>query len=74
MRTIKPNLELRNAIYLSGKKHAEVARELGVDPAIISHIIAGRWNLDTEEAAKLASIVGKTVDEIFPQNGVVSNG
>ena len=65
------------ALYRSGKTGRHVAEALGVDDALVSHVLAGR-RLTGPDAQRvmiyLAGLFGVPVDEAFPETVVAREG
>jgi transcriptional regulator with XRE-family HTH domain len=60
------------ALYKSGRTGQEVATALDVDPALVSHVLAGR-RLTGPDAQRvmiyMAGLFGVPLDEAFPEMG-----
>lgn len=57
--------QLRDARTQTGRKQAEVADVLGVTPAYISNVEAGRMNLTIGQLYRLADAIGVEVEIAF---------
>jgi len=65
-------IEVKVAILRTGKKHYEIARQLGWAPGKISQIISEVYTPDSLEKELLAEELQVTVDELFnPSRQVV---
>jgi transcriptional regulator with XRE-family HTH domain len=60
---------LRRAIEASGKKHAAVAWDAGVDPTTLSRILNGHLHPKVETVVRLARAAGETVGWLFNERG-----
>lgn len=62
---------LKRAFFESGRRQKDVAAAIGVDEATLSRIVNG---LHTSEGmrAKIADALGRTVEELFPDNQVAA--
>jgi len=60
--------QLKRAIIESGYKQAFLARQVGIDENRLTKAITGRCQLSEGEKQKLADVLSKKVDELFPQS------
>ena len=60
------NVSLKIAVFKSGKKSYEIARELRWHPSKLSTIISGIYSPSSTEQEDLAAVLDCQVDEIFP--------
>jgi transcriptional regulator with XRE-family HTH domain len=61
------NIRLKTKIIERGLSQLRVARDAGVSDSYLSKVINGWLDPSNEIKARLASVVGCTVEEIFPQ-------
>jgi transcriptional regulator with XRE-family HTH domain len=61
-----PNIALHEAIFTSGYHQQDIAKRANVSPAKLSHAIYRRRALDHFEQERLARVLGKPLDELFP--------
>ena len=61
------NLNLKVSIWKTGKNQTEICRIAGIHEARLSRIIYGYNRPRKDEKEKLATILGKSVAEIFPE-------
>ena len=60
------NTRLKIAIIESGMKGYEIAHQLDWHPTKVSQIVIGAHRPNSDEQRQLATILGKAVDELFP--------
>lgn len=60
------NWALKKAIVESGLKQTFLSEKAGIDNGVLSHAIYGRRELDSEKKTRLAEILGRTLEELFP--------
>lgn len=63
----KRNLVLKAAIVEKTDRLYLFAQELGIHPAIITHVISGRWTHNSAQKQRWAKALGRPVDELFPK-------
>jgi hypothetical protein len=61
------NLLLKGAIIAKYDTLYSFAQDLSVHPSLVSHVISGRWELNSEEKRKWARTLGSSVAKLFPQ-------
>ena len=59
------NSKLKEAIFLSGNTQRKVARKAGIPEAHLSMAIHGKFNLDSVQKAKVASVLGRPQQDLF---------
>ncbi len=62
---IKPFLKLRAAIVEAGYTQREVAKAIGVDISTFSQKINGHRDFTLPECVRIASMVNRSLDDIF---------
>jgi len=62
---MRKQTRLKFAIFEEGLTQKEVARRAGLDPAIISLIINGRYVPDSIQRAKIVKVLNKNESELF---------
>lgn len=60
------NVALKTAIFASGREQQRIAQLARIAPEKLSHVIHGRRALSDDERKRLARVLGKTEDELFP--------
>ena len=65
--TLQKNIELKKKIFEIGATQREIARKAGINERILSLIIHGRYNPDEDEARKIASTLGVSVNQLFTE-------
>jgi transcriptional regulator with XRE-family HTH domain len=63
--TIAPTA-LRTALFLSGLKQIEIAKRAAIHETRLSKISRGHVEATADEMKRLAKVLRKPVDEIFP--------
>lgn len=61
----KLNVALKMAILQSGRTQARIARLARVDHTLLSMIVRGHREATESQKAKLANVLGLSVDELF---------
>lgn len=67
------NVALKMAIFASGREQQRVAKLARVSPQKLSHVIRGRREFDDAEKARLARVLGKSEEELFPESDAVAS-
>lgn len=67
-----PNVALKTALFATGKQQQRIARLARIPPQKLSHVIHGNRELDADERGRLARVLGKSEDELFPSEAVAS--
>ncbi len=62
------NTRLKIAIIESGRKGYEIAHDLNWHPTKVSQIVIGAHRPASDEKRQLATILNKTVGELFPES------
>jgi hypothetical protein len=62
----RANLKLKLAIFADGRKQQEIALLAAIPPQRLSHAVYGRRELLPIEQARIASVLRRTVEELFP--------
>ena len=60
-------LKINEAILKSGLKKKHVAKELSIDPNVLSRYIYGKRKISLEMAVKLAEILDCDLNDLFEQ-------
>lgn len=60
------NLALKFAIFASGRHQQDIARLARLEPQKLSHAIYGRRELMPREQIRLAKVLCRPVEELFP--------
>lgn len=60
------NIALKHAIFASGREQRRIAKLARVSAEKLSHAIYGRRVLDADERRRLAKVLQKSEDELFP--------
>lgn len=68
----RPNVALKMALFATGKKQQDIARIARVAPQDLSHAIAGRRTLDSEERKRLIKALARygvtsSINQLFPE-------
>ncbi len=58
--------ELKRTILKSGLKQGFIAKQVGLDPTLFSKKVNGYRSMTQKERDKLAKILDKKTDELFP--------
>lgn len=58
--------ELEVAIVKKGLKKGEVAKRAKVNPSYFSLAISGRFNLSDDEKRRVAKVLNRPVQDLFP--------
>lgn len=61
------NFTLKVALWTAGINQREAARIAGIHETVLSRAIHGRLELSKEQQARIASAIGRRVEDIFPQ-------
>jgi len=64
------NVALKTAVFATGKRQQRIAKLAGIDPQTLSRAIHGRRDLASDARARLARVLGKSEDELFPSEAV----
>lgn len=64
---MKYRVELKAAIVDEGRRQNWLADKVGVDPAILSHWIAGNRSPNAEQRKALAKLLNRKVKDLFPE-------
>lgn len=62
----KPNVILRDALWLSGLFQQDIAELANVSSQKLSHAIYGRRELNADEQYRLANVLRRPMAELFP--------
>lgn len=62
---LRPNFELRDAIFKTGLSQVKFAKKVGIDPALISHYVTGKRRPTVIHRNKLAAALRKPVARLF---------
>ena len=62
------NLRLLVAIRERGMRQVDFARAVGDHHTFISRVINGWANLDPERKRRYAEVLGKPIDDLFPES------
>ena len=62
------HFELKRTILESGLKQVYLAKKVGIDPTLLSKKIHGYYPLTEIERKRLAEILNRRPDELFPGN------
>ena len=62
---IQKNAKLKAAIFESGHTSREIAEKAGIHPSFLSMAKTGRYILDDRKKARIASVLGKSVKDVF---------
>lgn len=65
MKKTPPNVALKSAIFATGKHQKRIASLARIPAEKLSHAIHGRRELDDDERARLARVLGKPESELF---------
>jgi transcriptional regulator with XRE-family HTH domain len=60
-----PNVAMKSALFATGKRQDRIAKQARIHPAKLSHVLYGRRELDPDELARLAKVLGKHPSELF---------
>lgn len=66
MKKPAPNVALKMALFSSGVEQERIAKRARISPQKLSHAIYGRRVLDADERKRLATVLNKSEDELFP--------
>ena len=66
----RKNSALRDALWIRGYRQADLAEQLGVDPAVVSRIINGRAQASEARKREIARILGVPLCDLFPESPV----
>ena len=62
-RDLKFSDEVRQAIAMCGKSRREIARETGIDPALLTRYVQSESGLSTDSLDRLAAFLGLHVSD-----------
>jgi len=63
-------ISLKIAVIQSGKRGYEIERQLGLWPSKLSKFVTGIIEPTTEEKTRLAEILNRPIEELFPADPV----
>lgn len=66
MQLPEPRLELRRAIGATGLPHWKVGMLADMSATVLSHIVSGRRAVQPDEARRLALVLSREPQELFP--------
>jgi len=61
------NKNLRKAIFDSGKKDFQVAKEAKMHPSTLSHLVNEHYEPTAEHKENLSRALGRSAKELFPE-------
>ena len=64
----KRNLALKIAILESGELGYVVAARANVNPSLLSQFVSGVRRPNRDQAERIATVLNRSVDELFPDN------
>lgn len=67
------NIKLKLAILLSGTPQYRIAQRAEVEETRLSKAIHGRVNLSLDEKERLAAVLGRPMEELFPKSAENKN-
>ena len=73
MKKPAPNVALKMALFATGRDQQDLAKRARVSPQKLSHVIHGRREFDAKERERLARVLGKSQDELFPSDEAVAS-
>ena len=68
MEKIQMSLNLKLAVIKSGKYQFEIALEAGISEVKFSKILKGRIEPNQNEKDKIAKVLGRPINELFPED------
>lgn len=63
------HLRIRLALWTQGRTQADLAEQLGVDPAVVSRIVNGRVRPSAEQRQMIAAFLRVPEGELFADTG-----
>ena len=61
-----PNLKLKMAMFQTGRKQYWIAHNARIEPTRLSKIITGRTDPTRDEMIRIAKLLGRPVEKLFP--------
>ncbi|HVM55440.1 MAG TPA: helix-turn-helix transcriptional regulator [Acidimicrobiales bacterium] len=65
---------LKVAIAIDGRPVYQVAGAAGINPSAVSKIMAGKLDPTEPVKQRLAEVLGRPVEELFPKDDLVGGG
>ena len=62
-----PNLSLKKAVKDRFGTQYKFAHKINVSPTLITLVVTNRWRLKPEEKVRWSTLLGKPVNELFPE-------
>lgn len=66
------NVALKTALFATGKQQQKIAKAARIAPQKLSHVLRGRRELDADERKRLARVLDRSEEELFPMAALAS--